>query len=53
MFLTRTPLVDVADSIATAEVIPGLYGEPFGDPSAIPTHRPRRRARLGDARPHR
>lgn len=38
-------LVDVADGIATAKAIPRLYGEPFGDPSAIPTHLIARAAR--------
>jgi asparagine synthase (glutamine-hydrolysing) len=38
-------LVDVADGIATARAIPRIYGEPFGDPSAIPTHLIARAAR--------
>jgi asparagine synthase (glutamine-hydrolysing) len=37
--------VDVADGIVAAKAIPRLYGEPFGDPSAIPTHLIARAAR--------
>ena len=36
---THTPLpISAADGLATARRLPAIYGEPFGDPSAIPTH---------------
>jgi GNAT superfamily N-acetyltransferase len=35
----HTPLpVDAGDGLEVAHRLPAIYGEPFGDPSAIPTH---------------